>query len=218
MPITDANRIDPSETQLGNLALGLLGARQINSFTDGTTESNAVQKFYYDVRDELFEEYDWDFAIVTAVLTTSTTVPAFNRDNAFAVPSDWLRTLPPFPEVNMMGRDWIQQKDPAGGGGVYIFTNDQSPLNFRYVAQISDVTRFPPSFRKALQFQLAYRMCEEITQSNSKKADMLTGYEKAIANAKRLKAIQKVAQDPATDDWLTVRDSGLGGPQGWFNF
>lgn len=218
MAITDANRDYPSETQLGNAALGLLGARAINSFTDGTTEANAVQLFYYDVRDELLEAYTWDFAITMAVLAASATPPAFNRANAFALPSDWLRTMTPFPEVNTMDRDWIVQKDPAGGGGLFLFTNDQTPLDFRYVAQIQDPTRFPPLFRKALTFQLAYRMCEPLTQSNSKKADMKTGFDDAIVEAKRIKAIQQVAQDAATDDWITARDSGLGGPQGWFNY
>lgn len=205
MPIVDTDRDPPSETQIANLALGRLGARRITSLTDGTEEANVVRLFYFDARDQLLEEYNWDFAILEAVLAADATAPLFDRANRFQLPSDYLRMLRPYPERNQITLDWIVQSG-------FIYTNDTAPLNIRYLAQINDPTRFSPSFRTALSLRLAADACEHLTQSNSKKDALLKEFEVAIANAKRIKAIQAVPMDSPMDTWLLARDSDSGGP------
>jgi hypothetical protein len=49
-------------------------------------------------------------------------------------------------------------------------------------------------------------LCEEITQSNSKKADAKAMYDEILAQAKKANAIEKVAERPPEDEWITIRD------------
>lgn len=211
MTAVDADRDDPSEVQIANVALGRLGCRRITSFADSTTESEVARTFYFDARDRLLEHYTWDFAVQMAQLAASITAPLFNRANAFALPADFLRLIRPFPEANPMNYDLIMQSG-------FIYTDQPAPLNLRYVAQIKDVTRFSPTFRKALGLELAADMCEQLTQSNTKKDMLLREFANTIADAKRIKAIQAPPVDAPTDDWLTVRGDYGPGPASGFEF
>lgn len=203
--MSDPDRDPPSEVELGNVALGHLGCRPITSFTDGTAEANAVRLHYYNARDELIQSYIWDFCIANVAIAADVTPPVFDRANKFPLPADWMRTLRPFPESNTYSIDWIVQ---AGA----IYTNQEAPLNLRYVAQINDATRFSPLFRKALALDLAAKMSEALTQSEKKKDSLLAQYKDAINEAKRVQAIQAVPAEQPTDEWLLARDSDLGWP------
>ena len=60
-------------------------------------------------------------------------------------------------------------------------------------------------FREALAARMAYEMCEELTQSNTKKAELKEEYMDAIKAARKASAIQNVPQVGVEDSWITVR-------------
>lgn len=66
-------------------------------------------------------------------------------------------------------------------------------------------TDFDALFVEALACRLAVELAEEITQSNTKKADAAQQYRAALAEARRANAIERAYQIPATDDWLLAR-------------
>lgn len=198
--MADPNRDPVSETELCNRALSRLGCREISSVLDGTPEANAARRHYFDVRDELLESYTWDFAISTAQVAADSSAPAFGYSNAYTLPGDYLRLF----------KIYLQSDQYAIQGGK-ILSNYSAPLDIYYVAQITDPTRFSPLFMKALTLQLAAAMCELLTQSTSKKKELLEEFEAAIAEARRIKSIQQPPVDAPTDPWLRSRDAGTGG-------
>jgi len=198
------------------MALNLVGARSITSFTDGSPESEVCKRFYYDVRDALLQSYNWNFATKMAILAADNTPPIFQRNNAFPLPADWLRTLRPFPEWNTLMLDWIVQV--GDDGALRIYTNDPAPLNLRYIAKVYDVTKFSPLFTRALQFRLAGDIAEKLTQSNTKKTELYQQADATITEAKRIQAIETVPADAPTDEWLMARNSGASGPGGYFGW
>lgn len=206
----DDNRDPPSETQIGNVALGLIGARTIVSFADGTPEADACRLFYFDLRDALLQSYNWAFTITEAQLAADPTAPLFDRTARYALPADYLRLLRPYPESNSFAVDWIIQKG-------FIYSSMTAPLSIRYVARAYDPMTFSPLFIRALQLQLSGDLAEKLTQSNTKKAAQYAMAKEVILEAKRVQAIESVPVDAPTDDFLVARDSGWGPYGTWWN-
>lgn len=94
--------------------------------------------------------------------------------------------------------DWVIE-------GRQIITNDSAPLDVRYVYNVTDPNEMDSLFREALSAKLAEALCEEITQSNTKMATVVTAYKDIVAEARRANAIEKVAEQPPEDSWVTCR-------------
>lgn len=187
-----------SEVGICNRALQKLGAKRITSLSQDTSNARACNAAYTDVRDQLYEDHEWGFTILRVQLPADSTAPVFNRDNAYTLPSDFIRLAAPDPEDNDPDKDWLVENGK-------ILTNDSAPLNVKYVSRVTDPNLMPPLFQKALSAELAFELCDEITQSNTKKESLRTDADAALARAKRSNAIQKPAQQLPEDDWVSAR-------------
>lgn len=187
-----------SKVEIANRALQQLGAKRIVSLTDDSTNARAVNAAYEPVKLAELRKHPWNFAIKRAQLAASSTDPLFTKSTSFPLPSDFIRLLSPDPEVNYNDIDWQVE-------GQYIVTNDDAPLNIRYIYDVTDPNQMDATFREAFAMKLAEALAEELTQSNAKKADAREAYKEAIADAKRMNAMESVAQDPPEDSWITSR-------------
>ncbi len=187
-----------SKVEIANRALQLVGAKRIVSLTEDSRNARAVNVAYESVKKAELRKHPWGFAIKRVQLAASATVPVFTRGNSFPLPSDFIRLLPPDPEVNFNDLDWVIE-------GRNIITNDSAPLDVRYVYDVTDPNEMDVLFRESLSAKIAEAVCEEITQSNSKIATANAAYKEAIADAKRANAIEKVAEKPPEDEWVTCR-------------
>jgi hypothetical protein len=115
------------------------------------------------------------------------------------LPADYLLLIDPDPEANFNDRDWQLENDG-------IHSNESAPLEIRYVAKITDPNAMDPLFREALSADMAVELCEEITQSNTKKASLVEDLKDALASAKRANAFESIAQEMPEDTWISVRD------------
>lgn len=184
-----------SEVSIINEALQELGAGRITSRTEDSVAARAANAIFDDTRDQLIERYNWSFAIKRAKLAANAIAPAFEYSNAYDFPSDCLRVILP----RDYDTDWTIE-------GRQILTDWGAPLEVRYIARISDVNQMNPLFRRALAMELAAKLCETLTQSNSKQETALFKRDEAIAEAKRLGAIQKLPVDPREDSWIAERN------------
>ena len=82
----------PSETDIANVALRLVGGTRITSLTQATPNANAVNDIYSQIRDDMLE-YPWNFATQRVELAQVSTTPAFGFDFAYALPADWAYTI-----------------------------------------------------------------------------------------------------------------------------
>ena len=94
--------------------------------------------------------------------------------------------------------------------GRKIYTDDSSPLDIRYIFRVTDPNQFDVLFQEALATRIALELVEEITQSNTKKDVLKDDYKLVIADARRLNAIERVAQVSPEDSWITSRENGSG--------
>jgi len=204
-----------SDVEICNRALQKLGAKRITSLTEGSNNARACQTCYGILRDAELRKHRWSFSIQRFSLAASPTPPLFGRQNAFPLPAGFLRLLDPDPDWNFSGAtggslvgnntlsvDSFVDFTIEGGS---ILTDVEAPLNVRCVMQIVDPNTMDPLFREALASKMAQEMCEELTQSNEKKAACLQDYKDAIADAKKINGIELPSQQPPLDTYITAR-------------
>jgi len=187
-----------SDVEIANRALQKLGAKRIVSLTEDSRNGRAIAAAYGSVKRAVLRSHSWSCAIKRASLAAEATAPLFTRASSFQLPSDFIRLLPPDPEVNYNDLDWQIE-------GRKIITNDTAPLDIRYIYEVTDPNEMDSSFREAFSMKLAYELAEEITQSNTKKDEALLAYKEAVAEARRINGIERVASKPPEDTWVTGR-------------
>ncbi len=198
-----------SQVRVANLALQKLGATEIVSMDEDTRERRAISRCYTMLRDRELRAHNWNFSIRRKVLAPSSVAPLFEFAKAFPLPADCLRPLPPSRDV-----DWTIEYHE---GSKHILTNEGTVIYLRYVSRITDETLFDPLFADMLACKIAWHCCEEITQSNQKKADIEREYKDARAEAKRMNAFEQATPQEPEPPWLTARYAGDRG-QNWLRF
>lgn len=188
-----------SNVEIANRALQALGAKRIASLSEDSRNARSVNSCFDSLRRAELRKHPWSFAVKRASLPASATAPLFVKQSSFPLPSDFIRLLPPDSEANYNDRDWQIE-------GRNIVTNDSAPLEIRYIYDVTDPNEMDALFREALALKIAEEVCEEITQSNTKKETAILGYRDIIAEARRANAFERVSQKPVEDEWLTVRN------------
>lgn len=80
----------PNKIKICSNALLRLGARPINSFTDGTDRSTLCANIYPGVKDNILSLHDWKFTIAKQELNKKADAPISGYTNEFALPADRL--------------------------------------------------------------------------------------------------------------------------------
>lgn len=187
-----------SDVEICNRALQKLGATRITSLSENSNNARSCNVAYEPVKKALLRSHTWNFAIKRVELAASATDPVFGRGASYPLPADFLRLLPLDPEDEVVSSDWQIE-------GKSIITNDADPIYIRYIYNVSDPNEMDSLFLELFSTSLALELCEELTQSNTKKAALKEDRKEILAEARRINAIENVAQQPPEDSWVTCR-------------
>lgn len=152
-----------SSVTISNMALAHLGeTADIVALTDNTVQAAQCRHFYPIARDQLLEAHPWTFAVQRVELTEAAENP--NSDDwafAYTLPADCLRplaVLAPGMPAKSFGEDSDAGTYPyvveAVDGTPTLFTNVET-ATLRYIAQVTDLTKYPPAVMAALARLLA---------------------------------------------------------------
>ena len=165
-----------------NAAIRLVDGNRIASLTDGSANANIANDLYSLIRDELLVASTWRFATRLSTLAQSSDDPIFGYDNAFFLPSDWLRTVSVHDNDRGVGALDFEEADVDGIG--VLFTSVDT-VYLKYIYQLTNLNRASAGFRKALITALARDFSVPIANSNT----MYENYrKKAISDLNRAKA------------------------------
>jgi hypothetical protein len=187
-----------SEVEICNRALQKLGAKRITSLNQDSVNARACNVAYEPVRDKLLRSHNWNFSISRAELAADSSAPSWGRANSFPLPSDYVRLAPKYPEDITNNLDWVIE-------GKSILTDDSAPIQIRYISQVTDPNQMDPLFREALSALLAFEICEEVTQSSSKKEALRQDLKETMGEAKKANAFEVVPALPPEDTYITCR-------------
>ncbi len=188
-----------SEVSLVNRALQKLGESGIEALDEDSPNARSMNTAYAPLRDKLQRIYTWNFCKARASIAAQTEQTAYGTLNRYQKPNDFLRLMRNKESSEQDVRhDWTIEGD-------YIVTEDSSPLQFRYIAKVTDTALFDPSFDEALATLIAKETCLDVTGSNKRKNDLVMDFKEEIASARQVNALENDSQIPLEDDWLLAR-------------
>jgi hypothetical protein len=156
-----------SETDIANLALDLLSAGTIQDVVNPTTAAEEVVSRWYDItRLKVLREHPWNFAAKRAIVAASSTSPEYGYTYAFPIPNDFVRLLT---IQNSDGADLQAsnyEMEYVGSQRCILYNAEGGSLRMRYVHDITDVTKFDPSFIHLLAHEIALAIAYKVTESN----------------------------------------------------
>lgn len=184
-----------SITSVCNRGLQHLGAARILDINEDTRNGRACKAAYDGVRRSELRKHTWRFAIKRVNLASMVAVPVGDDYGyQYQLPADCVRILKP--------RDTYLDWQVEGGR---ILTNDAGPLFLRYVADIEDVTLWDTLYAESISLKMGEAMCEQITQSNTKKATIKDDYKELIKEARKANAFETIPAEPEDDGWVLAR-------------
>lgn len=185
-----------SEVDICNTALDLVKANNISALDEASESARKCRRIYTKTRDELLEEYPWNFAIKRENFTEDTEEPAFEYLHQFVIPADCLRIL----SIYNYTYGWKRE----GRRLLIDIDGSKDECNVRLIRRITDVSLFDPNFTKTLKYKLASQLAISIANSD-KKADQYENMaQMAIRKAQKLNAIEDTAYE---DEDETDRDN-----------
>lgn len=218
-----------SDVDIANLALTKLGAQPISSFEDNNTRSAIFNRSYAMLRDKI-QRSRWNFNRAYVSLPALVDSPPFEYQYAYQLPDDYLRlelaaqvqpvgnpppgTIsfgPPLSIVGLPGVDLSDYNNSRSQDyrivGRQIWSNIPPPLSIIYGKKEPDPNQFDAFFVEAFASYLAWQLCEQVTNSNAKKAELRDEYRASMFEALNGKAIELPPEHIPDDTWMLARIS-----------
>jgi len=189
-----------STTQVANLALGKIGQARIESLSDSNEPARWANEFFGQARDYVTEAGLWRHAKRTQTLESATNDRANDYTYAYTRPSDCLRFFLILPQFGAFDQRYLIRFESEAG----IIYCDEPTARGVYVRQITDVTKWAPSFTDAVAWYLAHLIVSPLRLENGLIATTLQGYKNAIAHAGAMGAVEQLiirSADEEMSEW-----------------
>lgn len=159
-------------------ALVLLGVSQISLVDEGKIAM--VNSLYASSRDEVLRAYTWNFAMKRSGALSTTTTPNFGFAYAFTLPADCLRVV----ELHNSTSAWRVENS--------LLLTDDASAKVRYIAQITDTTKFSANYTNTLVYNFASKLAFPIANQPAMSQHYYDLYQKTLAEAKVTEAQEAV--------------------------
>lgn len=156
-----------SPTDIGNLALDLLSAGTVTNIeTPSNPTEDLLNRWYDTCRKKVLREHPWNFAAKRAVISASSTTPAWKYSKAFPIPNDFIRFLSIQDSEGFDIDNQSYEVEFVGSQRCILYSTESSSLRIRYVFDVEDVTQFDPMFVEMLSYEIALAIAYKVTESN----------------------------------------------------
>jgi len=173
-----------SSTQISNMALARIGALRINNLTDGSPQAIQCNTHYAQTRDALMRSHWWRFASARRVLAQDDVDPAFEWDNQFILPADFLR-LKDFYADNNTPTHTITYTYAIEGDRLL---TDEDAVSIRYIRRVEDVSKFDPLFVEVLVLELAMKLVMPLSRDKVLRRDLQDEF---VALMRRVRTVDR---------------------------
>lgn len=176
-----------------NSALLKLGADIISSLSQTTRAAIICNTLYAYIRDEVMGESPWRFATTRTVLSPNATVPPYQFDFSYDIPSDCLRLLTPEDDSII----WVVENGQ-------ILSNEPT-LNMKYIFRNTDESSWDARFCEMLAWRLCMELALSLTQSIPMKQEAEKSYKDCLAQARAMNAVIGTLPPLEADIWTQAR-------------
>lgn len=188
-----------SYVAIANLAATTIGtAARLTTPGDDTTLGRAVASVWEIEREAALRDGAWNFAMRRASLAALSEAPAHQFAAKFQLPADCIRLI----EIYELRRDEWQLEGRA------INADHTGALKIRYLANITEPAEFDPLFAKAFALRIACAIGNRIAGSTFKEELNWEKYRQALAEARRVDAMENPPIEQAESSWVESRWQG----------
>lgn len=207
----------PTDTELVNTALRKAGARRVPSISSSVGSAGIAADVLVNERDDMLRADTWNFATTRAHLAQLATLPVFEFQFAFGLPSDCIRVVSVSDNSAGSGTvkyklETIQQPDSTF---VHAILSDANDLYLRYIRSVTDPNQMSPDFRNLLVLRMAKIFAVGVAASNTLRAAIDADLQKAVREAGSIDGIEDYPDRMPEGNWATsrrargwMRDSG----------
>lgn len=166
-----------------NMALDYCNIRNITAIDEKTKEAKKCNAWYDTVRKSLLMNLNASFSIKRAILAEYTDyIPVYGYGKAYVLPRDLLQVL----NLGEPLDDNLYQIE-----GQYFYCDESiEQVSIRYIADITDVSKFDSEFCDCLALKLAEKICLPLTEDEQK-----TQFLKQLAQQKYIETSTKYGRD-----------------------
>lgn len=128
--------------------------------------------------------------------------------NIFMLPHGFLRIAPQEPKagsVSFLGAPTGRMYDDWEYNDKYLISQSPYPIVYRFGADVTQVSKMDDQFCEALGARVGLEVCETLTQSGSKLANIERDYKKFVDEARTTNGIEQGPTEPPEDDYITCR-------------
>jgi hypothetical protein len=187
----------PSDTEICNLALDLIHAKNISSLSQTAPNAEKCRQHYEQVRDKLLQGFRWNFAVDEIPLTEDSTPPTIEEyEYQYIIPARVLRILEVYVDDYLTSLRWRRQ----GKRLLINVDSSTSTVKIRAICKVEDETFFDPYFTEVFVLRLASKLALAIPGSKADSIDFLKLEDKEIAEARRMHAIEDEEQNQEDPD------------------
>lgn len=189
--------------------LRLLGPSNLASLTEDRPERHVLDGIWQDAGDHILQSGLWNHAIRTVEMSYDEDVePLFGYQHAFSHPDDYVRT------ASISGTADFRE-------GLYDYETETSywhanpdTIYVRYVSNDDaygwNVGAWPPSIALAIQAYMAFESGLPISSDRGNRNDMYQLFEKRLAKAKILDAVDERVRQKPPGTWTRSRNQYTG--------
>lgn len=194
-----------SYVAIANLAATTIGtSARLTTPGDDTTLGRAVASVWEIERQAALRDGAWNFAMKRAQLAAVNPPPVHQFQFRFQLPADCIRLI----QIYDLPRDRWQLEGRA------INADHEGALDIRYLADIEEPAEFDPLFVKAFALRIACAIGNRIAGSSFKEELNWEKYRAALAEARRVDAMENPPIEQIESEWINARWRGTGGGLG----
>lgn len=184
-----------TEVAICNSALIKLGVETITSLAENSRAALLCTQQYAKIRDKLLYSHPWNFAVKRAILVVTATEPVYEFAYQYTLPTDCLRV---WETQYGADKDFYQVE----GGSLY---SNYSDVSIKYIAKITDTTKFSPTFDELLSLDIAIDLEYALVQSNSFKNTLLMERKEVLRDTRSFDAQENPSYPYQEDVFLNSR-------------
>lgn len=192
-----------SDTRIANLALIEIGVNIIESLDAQNNVANVMNEIFEQTRDELLEDYEWNFAMRRQTLSLVTrTIDKGQKftdnseyANAFQLPTD------PF---CLSAREMWNTESPFKIEGRLLLT-DEGGVDLKYIALITDPSQFSKKFIASLVSLLASKAVLPLKKDSKAKAVLYQLHRDILLDAKASDGQEGTPEEIRDTELIDVR-------------
>ena len=184
-----------TQVEICNLALIRIGQSKIANMGEDSKAAILLNDIWNLIVDEVLRDHTWNFAIRREQITAEVTAPAWGFTYEYLQPVDCLRVLGINDNLEISYR--VE--------GLSIFTDEDSPINLKYIGRIEDTNQWDAKFVNTLAWRLAQEVAFPLAAGTKMIQLTHEAYIMALAEAKTVDSQENGSQDAGSAVWTDAR-------------